>query len=80
MAILVATGARTLAGQVSRPGDPAKHLGPPEGLGIPVWSSLFSTRCGLEAAAGPWSPTEDDDDAWCPGCISQAGLAYEVLC
>lgn len=63
-------GYHKLPGQVWRRGDAAKHLGPPPHLAIPPWSQLFQTRCGLSVGDGPWEPTEDDDDCWCPGCIA----------
>ena len=76
-------GTGTIDGAVWRPGDPVKHLGPPARLGIHLWSALFSTRCGLEAADGAWLPADhdgfhEDDDCWCPGCLTQAGLEYTL--
>lgn len=70
-------GTGTIDGAVWRPGDPNKHLGPPDRLGISLWSLLFRTRCGLDAAAGDWrkqAPGENDD-VWCPGCLRQAGIS-----
>lgn len=71
-------GRGILPGMVMRPGDPVKHLGPPPGL-MPTWARTFSTRCGLEAGEGPWAYTQDDDDVWCPGCITQAGFYVRAL-
>lgn len=73
-------GRGILPGMIWRPGDPLKHLGPPESLGIPFDSSLFQTRCGLERTDGQWRQAADheNDDVWCPGCLAQAGLAHRV--
>jgi hypothetical protein len=80
-------GRGTIDGAVWRPGDPVKHLGPPEHLGIRLWSKLFSTWCGLgpqpEPGYGRWQPQEhdgfrEDDDYWCPPCLDQAGISYEL--
>jgi len=76
-------GRGEIDGAVWRAGDPVKHLGPPARLGIHLWSRLFSTRCGLTASAGRWQPLahdgfREDDDYWCPACLDQAGIAYEL--
>jgi hypothetical protein len=72
-----ACGRGLLPGVVWRPGDPVKHLGPPESLGIPAWSRLFQTRCGLDNSHS-WQTVEagQDDDIWCAKCLSQAGIPY----
>lgn len=68
-------GIGRIPGMVWRPGDAAKHLGPPEGL-MPTFVPAFQTRCGL----GPtgWAYTDDEDDVWCADCLKQAGIAYEM--
>ena len=77
-------GIGTIDGAVWRPGDPVKHLGPPGHLQIHLWSRLFQTRCGLGPdRTNPWQPQEhggfrEDDDYWCPACLAQAGIAYEL--
>jgi hypothetical protein len=73
-------GQGILPGMIYRAGDPLKHLGPTPGLDIPFWSPLFSTRCGLEADAGPWQHADGfmNDDAWCPPCLRQAGIPHRV--
>lgn len=73
-------GQGTIDGSVWRPGDGNKHLGPPERLGIGLWSRLFATRCGLDAKAGAWRRQAggEDDDVWCPDCLMQAGIAFEL--
>lgn len=62
---------------VWRNGDPEKHLGPSPQLIPHLWSPLFSTRCGLGRDQGLWrrSAESENDDFWCGGCVSQAGLA-----
>lgn len=78
-------GMGTIDGSCWRPGDPNKHLGPPYRLQIRYWSKLFATRCGL----GPRYPNGDpmgwrkqepgeNDDVWCPACLDQAGIRYEL--
>jgi hypothetical protein len=85
-------GTGTIDGAVWRPGDPVKHLGPPYVMvdrqsAAFYRSRLFSTRCGLgpgpEPGYGRWQPQEhdgfrEDDDYWCPACLGQAGIAYEL--
>lgn len=73
-------GTGTLDGAVWRPGDGNKHLGPPEHLGIHLWSNLFSTRCGLDAKAGDWRNQAwgEDDDVWCPDCLRQAMIPFTL--
>jgi hypothetical protein len=73
-------GCGTLDGAVWRPGDPVKHLGPPDALGIRLWSRLFNTRCGLGPHDGAWRRQAwgEDDDYWCVPCVQQAGIPYEL--
>lgn len=75
---LATCGHGLLPGNVWRPGDPVKHLGPPESLGIELWSKLFQTRCGLTAADGQWREVypNQNDDVWCRACLSQAGIPH----
>jgi len=77
---IASCGQGRLPGMVWRAGDAVKHLGPPPGLEIHLWSRLFSTRCGLDAEAGPWqhAAETEDDDVWCPPCLRQAGIAHTV--
>ena len=65
---------------VWRPGDPNKHLGPPRNSGVRTWSERFSTRCGLDSKAGfwRWADQHEDDDVWCPECLKQAGIPFEL--
>lgn len=70
-------GKGRLPGMVWRPGDAAKHLGPPEGL-MPTWVPTFSTRCGIGPEKGPWQYTEDEDDVWCSDCLRQGMVPYEL--
>lgn len=72
------SGRHTIEGQCYRSGDPRKHLGPPGGFGIPEWSQLFQTRCGLDKNDGPFSNTRDDDDVWCVNCLAQAGIPFVI--
>ena len=73
-------GTGTIDGAVWRPGDPAKHLGPPARLQMPLWSALFQTRCGPKARDGDWRPQApgQDDDYWCPGCLKQAMIPFAL--
>jgi hypothetical protein len=85
-------GTGTIDGACWRPGDPNKHLGPSyrivEHQSAAFYASrLFSTRCGLGPGDGPWLRQgdwgqgvqwADDDDVWCPACLEQAGIAYEL--
>lgn len=74
-------GVGVLPDMVWRPGDPDKHLAgaKPDGGTRPRWSPLFGTRCGLDAAAGPWLEVgEMDDDVWCVACLVDAGVPHRV--
>jgi hypothetical protein len=85
-------GTGRIDGACWRPGDPVKHLGPPyamvERQSAAFYASrLFSTRCGLGPETGPWLRQgdwgdgydwADDDDYWCPPCLDQVGIAYEL--
>ena len=85
-------GTGAIDGACWRPGDPVKHLGPPARLQIPYWSKLFQTRCGLGPRypngdpagwrrQGDWGDGQswaDDDDYWCPACLDQAMIGYEL--
>ncbi len=78
-------GQGRINGMVWRPGDPVKHLGPPDHLGIRTGSRLFSTRCGLglrypggELMGWMYATLTEDDDVWCPPCLAQAGIAHEL--
>lgn len=52
-----------------------KHLAPHH---VPLLSLHWSTLCGLTANSGPWRRVEDDDDAWCGGCLAQAGITHHI--
>jgi len=73
-------GRGELDGAVVRPGDPVKHLGPPEYLHVRLHSQLFCTRCGLGSHDGLWRRPDPDEngDRWCPPCLDQAGISYEL--
>jgi len=78
-------GTGTIDGACWRPGDPVKPLGPPARLADPNWSALFQTRCGLGPRYEDGMPMGwqrqgrgEDDDYWCPACLDQAGIAYEL--
>lgn len=74
-------GTGVLPGMVWRPGDPLKHLGPPEGTFVTgTRSRLFWTRCGLRSTDGDWQYCEpgQDDDCWCPGCLAQYGWPHTL--
>ena len=78
-------GTGTIDGACWRPGDPVKHLGPPYRLAIQPYSALFQTRCGLgprypDGRPMGWRPQAqgENDDYWCPACLDQAGIAYEL--
>jgi hypothetical protein len=73
-------GTGEIDGACWRPGDPVKHLGPPKRLAIPLYSALFQTRCGLGPRTGAWRPQAwgENDDYWCPACLDQAGIVYEL--
>jgi len=85
-------GRGTIDGACWRPGDPVKHLGPPYAMverqsAAFYRSKLFSTRCGLGSETGAWMRQgdwgdgrrwADDDDVWCPACLDQAMIPYEL--
>jgi hypothetical protein len=79
--IFAECGSGTIDGAVWRPGDPVKHLGPPEHLSIRLWSRLFSTRCGLGPQDGAWQKVtwSENDDCWCPPCLAQALIGHIVI-
>lgn len=78
--LMAMCGKGTIDGAVWRPGDPVKHLGPPEHLGIRLWSNLFATRCGLGPKDGDWQKPGwgENDDCWCPGCLQQAMIPHTI--
>lgn len=71
-------GYKRIDGQVQVFGDALKHLGPPIHLEIPEWGRLFSTRCQIQSTGNNMRYTNDNDDFWCPECLSQAGIGYEL--
>lgn len=85
LAPMARCGQGRIDGMVWRPGDPVKHLGPPDRLAIRTWSLLFATRCGLgprydSGGSMGWlaATPNENDDVWCPACLAQAGIAHEL--